>query len=189
MWTRFNSAKKLMTYSMIPLLLVLQISLPLSSRVFAAQQDEQPQPLKQAQKFYFKRQFDKTIELVHQYLKNDNPNDQGKFLAYILLAKTFIAKNEPDTAKELVRKILEIQPDYHPTLEQEKPSYVNLVNSVRSEYQPKVVATQTKKPFFQVNWMWVGSGAATAAVVGAVLLSKNSNEKSEALPKPPPLPR
>jgi len=189
MWINFHSAKKSMVSSLIPVLLILQFNLPFAGTLNAGPQDEPPQQLQQAQKFYIKRQFDKTIELVHLYLKNNDPGNQEKLQAYTLLAKTFIAKNKPDTAKELVRKILEIEPEYRPTLEQEKPSYVRLVDSVRSEYQPKVAATQSKKPFFQVNWIWVGSGATAAAVVGAMILSKDNNEKSEALPKPPPLPR
>ncbi len=186
---KYPSVKNFIVYFLIPVLLVLQISLPFNGMLHAALQDKQPQKLQQAQKFYIKRQFDKTIELVHLYLKNDAPDSQGKLKAYTLLAKTFIAKNEPDTAKELVRKILGINQEYHPTLEQETPSYVNLVESVRAEYQPKVAAIQTEKSSFKINWMWVGSSAATAAVVGAVILSKNNNEKSETLPKPPPLPK
>lgn len=183
------SLKKFIAYFLIPALILLQSGLPFNAKVQAAALEGISENLEQAQKYYIKGQFEKTVEMIHLFLKNDAPDKNGKLKAYALLAKTFIAKNEPETAKEIIRKILDLEPDYQPTLEQEKPSYVNLVDTVRAEFKPNVAATQAEKSSFKINWLWVGSGATAAAVVGAVILSKNNNGKSDALPKPPPLPK
>lgn len=160
--------------------------------LFAANIQEVPGLLEQAQEHYVRADFDQTMNLLIQFLNENNLDNDSKITAYTLLAKTFIAKDEPEKAKEVIRKILTIDSSYAPTLEQEKPSYVNLVADVRKEVKPEPVSTQqveTKKS--NSKYYIAGAGGVAAAVIVGLLISgpNSKTEKGSDLPKPPDFPQ
>lgn len=168
-------------------LIHLQILAPLfsnGSSIYAANQDRND-TIELANKSYHKGDFDKAITLIRQYLQNKTIDKSNRIQAYSLLAKTFISKNENDKAKEVVRTIITINPSYRPTLEQEKPIYVNLVQEVHEELKLQEFIASPKKTESK-TWLWAGSGGVAAIIVIIVLQKGNGQGKSNPLPLPPP---
>ena len=157
------------------------------SAVFAGGLQQKDNLLEKAQDSYYAADFNKTINLIREFLKNESITKSNRVTAYSLLAKTFVAKNDTSTAKGVIRNILKLEPGFAPTLEQEKPSYVNLVSSVRrEEFRPKTQTVIIKSG--KTKWLWIGAGGAAAAIIGAAVLSNSNDSKSKSLPKPPPFP-
>ncbi len=186
--SRFNHQNRpvLLIFFVIIALINLQIS-----TVFAASnQDNGKDLLKKAQARYHQGEFDQTLQLIRQFLQTDSISKPQRILAYSLLSKTFIAQQKIDSAKEVVHKIFALNPAYHPTLEQEKPSYVHLVDAVRDEIKPKKAESSVKKTKHN-TLLWAGTGGAvTFAIILGIVLSRGAdNGKSHTLPKPPAFPK
>ncbi len=138
------------------------------------------QQLKQARNNYYEGKFEEAQQIVLALLKNKTLNKAQQFEALVILAEIRRALNDEPGARRIIRRILEIKPDYNPTIEQEPPSFVMLVQEER-----QALASQQKR-FFHNKKFWVLSGAATVGVVGILLLSGGkSNGTSKTLPEPP----
>jgi len=173
--------------SLINLLIIAPI-FSNGSSIYAASVQDKNDTIKLANESYHKGDFDKAISLIRQYLQNKTIDESNRIQAYSLLAKTFISKNENDKAKEVVRTIITLNPSYQPTLEQEKPSYVNLVQEVHEELKLQEFIASPKKTESK-TWLWAGSGGvvAVAAIIAIIVSQKgNGQEKSNPLPLPPP---
>ena len=174
----------------ILLLIFALVNLQISAAFSAPLQENNRSLLKKAENRYHQGEFDQTLKLIRQFLQKDSASKPERVKAYILLSKTFIAQNKTNAAKEIVRKIFTVNPAYHPTLEQEKPSYVHLVDAVRREIKPKQAKEAVKKSKSH-TLLWAGAGGATALVllVGVLLSGNNGDGKSHTLPKPPDFPK
>lgn len=140
--------------------------------------------LTQAEQSYYKGNFDETIELVKECLKDSTLVEPDRLKGYSLLARTFLAKGNKETAGEVVKKILNIDESYQPTIEQETPRYVNFVAEVRKDFVKQTTAP-VKSSY--KNWVWIGGGSVLAITAIAIIASGGgSDEKS--LPKPPGFP-
>lgn len=170
--------------------IIALINLQFSTAFAASNQDNRSDLLKKAQTHYHQGEFDQTLQLIRQFLQNDSIPKPKRIQAYSLLSKTFIAQQKTDSAKKVIRKIFSLNPAYHPTLEQEKPSYVRLVDTVRGEIKPQKTET-TEKNSRSNTLLWAGSGGAitVAIIIGVLLSGSGDNGKSHALPKPPSFPK
>jgi len=185
--SRYKNPKRSVLF--IFFIIIALVNLQFSATFAASIQENDNALLKKAETRYRQGEFDQTQQLIRQFLQTDSISKTDRIQAYILLSKTFIAKKKTDSAKEMVRKIFVLNPAYHPTLEQEKPSYVRLVDAVRNEMKPKKTkkATQTSK---SNTLLWAGSGGAAALlIILGVLLSGDDSSKPQALPKPPDFPK
>jgi tetratricopeptide (TPR) repeat protein len=88
--------------------------------------------LNEAQQEYYNGNFETAIEIIKRCLLEDNITENERFRAYKILAQTYIAKDYSDAAIQVVRKLLEMNPDYAPTIEQEPPQFVNLVAKIKA---------------------------------------------------------
>jgi hypothetical protein len=99
-----------------------------------------------------------------------------------------------DLAKETVLLLLELDPAYQPTIEQESPRFVELVNEARAEYARLKAeqAEQAQQKAGKKPWIWMGAGGvAVAAIIVVVATSAGgaeNNNTNQPLPAPPPLP-
>jgi tetratricopeptide (TPR) repeat protein len=183
-------------YSRLVLLYVVLAVLHLqvysgSGLVFASDDQSCETQLDQAEESYYGGNLELAIALIRQCLDDTSISRTVRVRAYTILAKTYIAKEEPENAKDAMRKILEIEPSYLPTIEQESPRYVNLAAEVREEQA--FLQLESKETGIS-PWVWIGAGsAAAAAAVVIVLVASGSaggepGSSSNALPAPPDLP-
>lgn len=185
--SRYNNPNR--PVLLIFFIIIALINIQFSTAFAASNQDTGSDLLKKAQTHYHQGEFDKTLKLVGQFLQYDSISKPQRIQAYSLLSKTFIAQQKTDSAKEMVRKIFSLNPAYHPTLEQEKPSYIHLVDAVRDEFKPKATKATAKKTKHS-TLLWAGAGGAvTFAIILGVVLSGGDNGKSHPLPKPPAFPK
>ncbi|MFC2088942.1 hypothetical protein ACFLSX_05010 [Calditrichota bacterium] len=175
-------------------LMYLQVLMPVFSEyhsLIAAQNQVCTDALDQAEEYYYEGKFDQTIDLVMQCLKMTKDNTV-KVRAYTILLKTFIAKDNTKSAKEMVNKILDINANYTPTLEQERPGLVNLVVEVKKERETSQKTVKPKESGSN-TWLWIGAGG--VVVIGAVALlalggggDEKPEEQSNTLSTPPAFP-
>lgn len=143
--------------------------------------------LEKAENFYYDGDFDNAIKSINQYLSQASLSKEDKMNAYKLLTHIFLAKNDAPSAKKVVELILDIEPAYAPTLEEETPKYVTFVTEVKKQYVLKKVKPQSKK----INWLvWGGAGAAAATLLVILVASGGSDGSgNKPLPLPPDLPK
>jgi hypothetical protein len=171
---------------LIPAFLLLQMIYPASLLIAADDQLSCEKNLTQAEESYYNGEFDKTIAYVRECLNDPELSEELTIRAYTILARTYLAKNDSTMAKENVNKILEADPTYQPTIEQETPRYVNLVDDVRTER----AALQTDSAIS--SWVWIGAGSAAAVAIIAIIASSGDDHGTTAaqpLPKPPDFPK
>ena len=144
--------------------------------------------LDKAEENYYSGNFSRAIELANQALDDPGSTDMDKQRAYIILSKVSLALEQPDLAKKYLAKVLEINPTYQPTIEEETPQFVNFVAQVRTKYIRPVKKGNRKG---LMKWMAVGAGALITVTVVAVMASgtENPGEKPDTvLPEPPAFP-
>jgi len=137
---------------------------------------------------YYSGNFSQAIELANQVLNDSRATDIQKQQAFIILTKISLALEKPDMAEKYLVKVLEIDPSYQPTIEEETPQFVNFVAQVRSEYT-KPPRKNNKKGL--MKWMAVGAGAIITVAVVAVMASGTTPEEEKpdnTLPEPPAFP-
>lgn len=154
----------------------------------SADQDTCARILDVAEDNYFDGNLNRAVELVFQCLSQSSTDIEIKVRAYTILGRIYLVKEEPEKTKGMVKKILEINPSYQPTIEQETPRYVNLVNEVKKTWQPPV-PTETAAGIS--SWVWIGAGTAAAAAIIIIVAGGGKDETSSGakpLPKPPDYP-
>jgi hypothetical protein len=144
--------------------------------------------LDEAEEIYYDGEFDKTIKIVNQCLLQESLPKEEQVRSYTILARTYLAKEDSIKTKENMRIILKIEPSYQPTIEQETPTFVNLVAEVRKEQEQMAVA-ETSSGIS--SWLLIGAGSAAAVAIIAIVASGGSDDngaQNTSLPKPPDFP-
>ncbi len=175
------------TRSLLALLLTVQtIFIPFKTTLTA--QSLSPDSLiEQARKSYYEGKFDQAITLIKTCFQ-ETVLDNGQLQeAYKILAQAYLAKNYTDAAREAVVRLLEVNPMYAPTIEEEPPPFVQLVSEVKQAKSPEA----STAPESDNKWLWIGAGG--ALVIGAatfIIFSSNGDEKvvDNKLAEPPPMP-
>jgi hypothetical protein len=179
-----NTAKQ-KTFAL--LFLFLFCHLVMINPVFAALQSTPDEELlEKAESNYYDGDFENAIKFANKYLSQANLNKENKENAYILLVHIFLAKNDAPSATKVVESILNIDPEYMPTLEQETPKFVTFVSEVHKQYLAKKVTPKKEK----TDWvLWGGAGAAATLLL--ILVASGGDEggsKAKPLSLPPDLP-
>lgn len=167
--------------NLIYLVLVCFLFLQLSEPVFAIQDANSiDQQIKKARSEYYEGNFEQAQQTILSLLKNPALNKDQQFEALIVLAEIRHALNDEPGARKIIRRILEIRPDYNPSIKEEPPSFVALVQDEHQK-MPKKQAT-----FYQQKKWWFISGVTVVGVVSVILFSGNKNKaKTKPLPNPP----
>ena len=170
----------------LQLLLLLPVS-GLDSSLFG-QESDCDKILEHAHNLYYEGRFDESVNLIQSCLASQDLNKNELRLAYKILSQVELARGDEKKAKENIRQILKVDPDFLPTIEQETPTYVKLVESVRQEMKtvPEKNNTALKKEAGGISKWWYYSAGAVVAGTTFMLLNKDENKKkSEPLPEPP----
>jgi len=144
--------------------------------------------LELAENNYYDGNFEETIRLIRECLKDTDLKKSERIRAYKILSRTMLAQNNSVTAKEIINKIFDLEPEFQPTIEQETPQFVTTVNEVKNERQKKSIKQEESGSNV---WYWIAGGAATAAVVAILFIDPNGDDpqvESNTLPEPPKFP-
>ena len=87
--------------------------------------------LKVAEQLFYNGDFDKSVALLKECLGKTDFPDSRKKDAYVLLAQNYLAKSYLDDARDAIRKLLELVPDYIPP--SDSPELVAEVEKVKKE--------------------------------------------------------
>lgn len=158
-------------------------------------QDKCALELVEAKKKYEDNQFNEAITLLTTCLKKGNLviADSG---AIKLLAKAYHAKNLRDSAKESLKFLLELVPNWEPDPVVDQPSFRQLAEEARREVAQERQTQQLpslKKPEQKPSrggskkWPWIVGGAVATGTIVYFLVIKDG-DKEERLPDPPALP-
>lgn len=160
--------------------------------------------LREAEQKFYGASFDEAIAMAERCLRQSGLPASTQLRAYRLLAMAYQAKGDMNQAKEAIRRLLQLAPNYEPDPVQDHPRFVELVEQVRVEEQstikeppalqpsssdePKAVKKKKGGP---AKWFLLGGGAGAAVIVAAVLTSGRGTETTpprQSLPAPPSLP-
>ncbi len=188
--------KKPLTFSLILIFFWGQLLAPVFNRSFTVSAQVQDQvkceeEINKAQKEYYDGRFDEAIDLIKICLKKDGLTENERGKAYKILAQALLAKGFTSQAKQVIKKILEITPQYSPTIEQEPPQFVELVSEVKNEAQIQKIKNKKSKKNNGKKWLWIGAGGVVIASIAAILINsggESSEEKDQTLASPPDWP-
>jgi tetratricopeptide (TPR) repeat protein len=143
-----------------------------------------------AEEKYYGGKFDEAIELIKLCLKQPNRSTDVEFKALKILCQAYLAKDFREAAREVAKKLLKIRPDYSPTIEQEPPPFIVLINEVRTDSTPAAKSDQSVG-FFEKNksLLWIVGGGAVLIGLTAILAAGGDDKKNaEPLSNPPDWP-
>jgi hypothetical protein len=127
-----------------------------------------------AEELYYEGLFNGAITLIDECLLSKSIQLQEQKNAYKLLANIRLAQENRKAAEAGIRKLLILDPEYTPTLEQETPQFVSLISEVKA----KIEQEKPKKK----TWLWIGAGA-TAVVAVATYFIIQGHENGEQPPE------
>ncbi len=143
------------------------------------------QKLDSAEHHYYNREFQKAIEMVNICLMQ-TPGEKGNQIrAYHLLARIYLAQEDAVRASENIGKILNLEPQFQPTIEQDTPQFVALVSEVKAEHRP--LAPKTRKRGIK-KWIWIGAGSVATAAIIVLVANRNGKDVEKVIPVTEPLP-
>lgn len=188
---------RLIRLSLCSVLLYLQVIGTAPMLIAADEQTSAKAKLDQAEESYYNGEPRQAIMLAQQCLDDSLLSKDNLIRANKILARSYLTLEEPDLAKETVLLLLELDPAYQPTIEQESPRFVNLVNEARVEYarleaERAQQAQQAQQKTSIKPWMWIGAGSVGVAAIIVVVATSaggtDNNNTNQPLPAPPPLP-
>ncbi len=148
--------------------------------------------VEQAQTLYYEGTFDEAIQMIRPCLEKNVSDDSLKLNAYKILTQAVQAKGNVSAAKRIARSLLEQFPDYRPTIDQEPPQFVELIEEEREKTLPKTIEQKKgiKKAGGWNHWYWIGAGGAAVIGTGIYLFLQGDDKSDEqnALPLPPDWP-
>lgn len=144
--------------------------------------------LEAADDAYYDGEYNESLRLIKICLEKPDITNEQCSLAYTILSRTFMAMDNNDKAKEYIGKILNLDPDYAPTIEEETPKYVNMVLLVRKEKEKQKIIEEESGIS---SWLWIGAGGVIATVAIIAIASSGDDKKEtkdETLAEPPAFP-
>jgi hypothetical protein len=170
----------------LPIFLIITFIVP--DKLLKAQQTECSKILDKAQNLYLEGKFDESVNLIQSCTASKQLTKAEKRQVYKIMSQIELARGDQDKAKENIRLLLQIDPDFQPTIEQETPTYVQLVESVRQEIiteKNNVVVKQESRTRSISKWWYYSAGV---VVVGTayILFNGDDKKKDKPLDTPPP---
>ena len=152
-----------------------------------AQQSDCSKVLDQAQNLYYEGKFDESMNLVQSCMASEKLTKEENRHAYKIMSQVELARGNQEKAKENIRLLLQVDPGYKPTIEQETPTYVQLVESIRSELVVEENKVVVKKESGGISKWWYYSAGAVVAGTAIILLNNDDGKKKDKpLATPPP---
>lgn len=169
--------------------------------------------LAQADQFYERGGFDEAIARTDQCLALTSVSETERRTAYRLKGLSYIGKGLEVDARESIRRLLELVPNYEPDPVMDPPNFVDMITEMRDEMtaeesEPQEVETADSTPPPVVStpttgtsrrkkggrkWLLGGLGVAAAGGLVAILASGGGGDGggggNTSIADPPPLPQ
>ncbi len=136
--------------------------------------------INEAEKKFYDGFFDDAINILNQCLAEKDITIQQKARVHELLAKTYLGKDYLDQAENTIRKLLELVPTYTANPERDTPTFIELVQKVKSEGKKEEVE---KKAWYKNTWVWIAAGGVVVAVIAVVIISSGNEEDKKETPQ------
>ena len=104
--------------------------------------------LADAERHFNDGRLDEVMKILESCLAEGLKNED-KSKAYRLLSLTYMAKDYLEQAKQSIRKLLELVPNWQPDPDQDPPPFTHLVEEVRKEMDEAQKAAAPQKPVEQ----------------------------------------
>lgn len=147
--------------------------------------------LDQAQSMYYEGQFTEAVNLVRSCLADEAISRDERIQAYKILSQVAMARDNDVQAREIIRQILKLDPQYKPTIEEEPPRFVKLVEEVRQgDITPQATPHVKKAGIGLPSWLYY-TAAGAAVVTGSLIYivnGENGSKKNKPLDLPPDWP-
>jgi len=159
--------------------------------------------LTEAEKKYQDGFFDEAITLLLACVNKSGLAVDESERAYKLLAKAYHANQLLNEAKEALKKLLALAPNWKPNPVTDPPPFQRLAEEVIKEIEQQKLAEE-KKPEEKIlpaeviepvqpakkksskKWLWIGGGVLVAGGVTAAILAGSKDEKVDTgFPSPP----
>lgn len=95
--------------------------------------------LGEADAMYAQGDFDGTIALINRCIDDETISESNRRIAYRLIGLSYIGKGVEGDAKEAVRQLLTLVPNYEPDPVMDPPNFVSMVAEVRQEIGAQAV--------------------------------------------------
>lgn len=168
--------------------IIFAFVLPVISPITAQTQGACDEKIKQAEQKFYDGLFDDAVALLNGCLKESSITKQERARAHELLAKVYLGKDYQEQAESAIRKLIELVPSYTPNPDKDTPTYVALVEKVRSEQtkESEPPAEQSPKedgkPWYTNTWVLIGAGVIVVGVIAILLLTKEDDKKKDEQP-------
>ncbi len=148
------------------------------------------QQIKQAKTLYYNGQFKEAQNLLLQLIAKQNLTKTQKIDALVLLAEIRRAVNDRQGARKIIRRILALNPEYSPSVNDYPPNFIKLVQEEKQAWH-KAHAQAPSKPWYKKTMYLAGMGGAAILTTGILLVSKlqNNSQQKKTLPLPPDWPK
>ncbi|MDZ4698169.1 MAG: hypothetical protein SH809_00570 [Rhodothermales bacterium] len=164
-----------------PRTMILALALLACATTASAQAVRCSDLLVEANQLYSRGAFDPTIALIDQCIALPDVTDGERRTAYRLKGLCFIGKGLEVDARESVRRLLNLVPDYEPDIAMDPPNFVAMIQEVRAEINTELAPSaepQTQPPaVVQAPPQQPASQPATRPVVSNPRRKKSSTGK------------
>lgn len=179
-------------------MIVIIMNLIFSETAFA--QDQCVKEIEDARQKYFAGQFDEAIVLLDNCIKEGALADTVITKALRYLTEVYMAKNYINQAKESIKKLLNLVPNYEPDVVEHTPAYINMVAEAKEELKAERVEEEKEEPTQLVptvkkggkkKWLLIaGAGGIVAVVTGLLKFTivVGAPPSAAKLPEPPSIP-
>lgn len=178
-------------------LLIVQSAPPLmffNSKVVAQEQESSTcqKILDQAQRLYYEGHFTEAVNLVKSCLTDSKITKSERINAYKILSQVAMALDNFEQAKEIIRQMLKLDPEYQPTIEEEPPRFIELVETVRMESSTAAAKSTLEKQDSKIPGWFYYTVAGVAVATGTYFFMTNGDQsakkKDKILDSPPDWP-
>ena len=197
MKNRFFDLKNNIFLSLLSLLLCADICFADSGAGISGKREEQKLSscrLEQAEELYYAGDFEQALLIIEDCLTNHSPDTAMQIHAYTISARIHLVRGERTAAEQNITKILDLNPAFEPSIEEETPKFVNFIAEVRQKtaLSQAITAAAASDSSQLSPWIWIGAGGAALAIF-AILSGDNSGIalpplKDQTLPAPPAFP-
>ena len=164
--------------------------------------------LVQAEEQYNVGQFDVVIGRINACLEQGAIPEEDLPKAHRMLSHCYLGKQLADQAREAIRKLLELAPNYQPDPIQDLPAFTELIEEMKAEMDteedppqlvvrqdppeteregaPPVVVPTKQKRSGGTRWLVIGGAAVAAGVLAAVLAGGGGGGNGDGPPNTPP---
>ena len=127
-------------------IVMIVIIMNLISPGTAIAQDQCTKEIEDARQKYFAGQFDEAIVLLDNCVKEGVLADTVMAKALRYLTEVYMAKNYINQAKESIKKLLNLIPNYEPDPVEDTPSYIKIVAEAKEELEAERVEEEKEEP-------------------------------------------